>query len=67
MRTRANIIPDPSYETRKIRTRTQHMGNKSPTRFYYKEETKQNYDKKTYLKLMLNKLKIMSNLYLLGT
>jgi hypothetical protein len=37
------------------------MWNKYPTRFYCKEETKQGYDKKTYLKLVLNKLKVMEN------
>ncbi len=37
------------------------MQNKNPTRFYYKNEIKinQGYDKKTYPKLMLNKLKLM--------
>jgi peptide methionine sulfoxide reductase MsrA len=28
--------------------------NKNPTRFYYKEETKQDYNKKTHPKLVLN-------------
>ncbi len=37
------------------------MHNKNPTRIYYKEETKQGHDKKTYLKLMLNILKIINN------
>jgi uncharacterized protein (UPF0333 family) len=35
--------------------------NKNPTRFYCKKETKQNYDKKTYPKLVLNKPKVMEN------
>jgi hypothetical protein len=35
--------------------------NTNLTRFYYKEETKQGYDKKMYPKLMLNKLKVMGN------
>jgi hypothetical protein len=37
------------------------IGNKNPTRFYCKKEIKQGYDKKTYPKLMLNKLKVMGN------
>jgi hypothetical protein len=35
--------------------------NKNPTKFYYKKETKQGYDKKTYKILVLNKLKVMGN------
>ncbi len=37
--------------------------NNNPTRFYCKEETKmkQGQDKKTYQKLVLNKLKTMGN------
>jgi hypothetical protein len=61
MRTRASQIPNPRCETRKTRIRTQHTRNKNATTFYYKEETKQNNDKKMYLKLMLNKLKVMGN------
>jgi len=40
--------------------KTQHMQNKNPTRFYYKEKTKteQRYDKKTYPNFVLNRLKI---------
>jgi hypothetical protein len=33
--------------------------NKNPIIFYCKKETKQCYDKKTYPKLMLNRLKVM--------
>jgi hypothetical protein len=39
MKTHANLIPNPNHEARKIRTRTQHVQNKNPTRFYYKNET----------------------------
>jgi hypothetical protein len=37
------------------------MQNKNSTRFYYKEgtKTKESYNKKTYPKLMLNKLQVM--------
>jgi hypothetical protein len=35
--------------------------NKDPTRFYCKEETEQGYNKKTYPKSMLNKLKVKEN------
>jgi len=34
---------------------------KNPSRFYCKKETKQGYDKKTYPKLVLNRLKVMRN------
>jgi hypothetical protein len=39
------------------------MQDKNSTRFYYKNETKikQGCDKKTYPKLVLNRLKIMGN------
>jgi len=33
--------------------------NKNPIRFYCKEEIEQGYDKKTYPKLVLNKLNVM--------
>jgi hypothetical protein len=33
--------------------------NKNPTRFYYKEEIKQSYDKKMYPRLVLNRPKVM--------
>jgi hypothetical protein len=45
----------------KTRTRTQHMQNKNTTRFYWKEEIEQGHDKKTYPRLVLNKLKVMGN------
>jgi hypothetical protein len=61
MRTRASLTPNPGCETRKTKTGTQKVGNKNPTRIYCNEETKQSYDKKTYPKLMLNKLKVMGN------
>ncbi len=37
------------------------MQNKNPARFYCKEIIKQGYDKKNYLRLMLNTLKVMEN------
>jgi hypothetical protein len=39
------------------------MRNKNSTIFYYKEERKekQGYDKKAYLKLVLNVIKVMGN------
>jgi hypothetical protein len=36
--------------------------NKNPTKFYCKEKTKQKYDKETYPKLLLNKLKVMEKI-----
>jgi hypothetical protein len=41
------------------------MWNKNTTRFYYKEEIEQNYDKKTYPKLVLNRLKVLNNYILI--
>ncbi len=35
--------------------------NKEPTIFYCKKETEQSYDKKTYLKLVLNKREVIEN------
>jgi hypothetical protein len=48
MRIRASLVPNLNHETRKTKTRTQHVQNTNLTRFYYKEETKTNqgYDKK---------------------
>jgi hypothetical protein len=43
---KASLIPNSNLETRK--TRTRYVRNKNPTRFYYKEEIKQGYDKKVY-------------------
>jgi hypothetical protein len=37
------------------------MQNNNPTRFYCKEEIEQGHDKKTYPRLVLNKLKVMGN------
>jgi hypothetical protein len=63
MKTRASIFPNPNCETKQTKTRTQHMQNKNPMKFYCKEEIKieQGYDKKTYPKLVLNILKVMGN------
>jgi hypothetical protein len=54
MKRRACLFPNPNHEIKQ--TRTQHMRNKNPMKFYCKEEikTKQRYDKKTYPKLVLN-------------
>ncbi len=51
-RTRASLIPNPYYETKKTKTKTKtrHVQNKNPIRFYCKEETKQGYDKKMHFK-----------------
>jgi hypothetical protein len=61
MKTQASLIPNPNYETRKIRTRTRHVQDKNLIKVYYKNETrtKQNCDKEMYPKLVLNKLKVI--------
>ncbi len=46
-RTRACLILNPNHEIKKMKTRTKHMKNKNPIRFYYKKGIKQGYDKKT--------------------
>jgi acid phosphatase class B len=51
MKIRASLIPNPYYETTKTKTKTWHVQNKNPIRFYCKKETKQGYDKKMYLKI----------------
>jgi hypothetical protein len=53
-----NLIPNSNF---KIRIKTQHVQNKNSTRFYCKNDirTKQGYDKKTYPKHVLNRLKII--------
>jgi hypothetical protein len=57
--------PNPKSRSwnKKTKTRTWHVWNNNPIRFYCKEEIKikQGYDKKTYPKLVLNKLKVMRN------
>jgi hypothetical protein len=58
---RGSLIPNPNHEIRKNKNKNITCANKNPTRFYYKEETEQGYDKKSYPKLMLNKLKVMKN------
>jgi hypothetical protein len=60
MRTRACLVPNLNHEIRKTIIRTWDVWNKNLTRFYYKEGKKK-YDKKTYPKLMLNRLKVMEN------
>ncbi len=58
-RTKTSLITNSNHEIRK--TRTQHMQNKNPTTFYYKEEIEQSHDKKMYPTMVLNKLKEMGN------
>jgi hypothetical protein len=58
VRTRACLIPNSDYKTRKTNITN---ANINLTIFYYKEETKQGYNFKTYPKLVLNKLKVMRN------
>jgi hypothetical protein len=51
------LIPNPNHEARKTKkkeTKTWHVQNNNPTRFYCKIEIEQGCDKKTYLKLVLN-------------
>jgi hypothetical protein len=40
MKTRIGIILNLDHETIKTKKGTQHVQNKNPTRFYYKEEMK---------------------------
>jgi hypothetical protein len=37
MRTRVGLVPNSGCEIKKTKEKTQHMGNKNPTRFYCKE------------------------------
>jgi hypothetical protein len=41
-------------EKQKTKTKTQHVQDNNPTRFYCKIEIEQGCDKRTYLKLVLN-------------
>jgi hypothetical protein len=61
--TRVGLIPNQDREIRKIRTKTWQVQNNNSTGFYYKNKTKikQSYDKKTYPKLVLNKIKVLIN------
>ncbi len=45
---KANLVLNPSHETKQTKTKTRHVWNKNPTRFYYNEYKKieQGYDKK---------------------
>jgi len=63
MRTNACLIPNPNHETRKTRIKTWHVQEKNPNFFNYNNKIiiKQSYDKKTYPKLVLNKLKVIKN------
>jgi len=47
IRTKACLIPNPDYETKKTRIKTQHVQNKNSIWIYYKEEIKWSYDKKS--------------------
>jgi hypothetical protein len=62
MRTRAGIFPNLNRKIKQTRTRTQHIFFLNPMKFC-KKEIEQGYDikKKTYPKLVLNKLKLMGN------
>jgi hypothetical protein len=53
MKIKVGLVLNSNCETKK--TKTQHVQNKNPTKFYWKEETKieQGYDKKMYPKLVL--------------
>jgi hypothetical protein len=59
MGTRTCLIPNPDLEI--IKTKTQHVRNKNPIWFYYKQEIriKQSYDKESYSKFVLKRLKVM--------
>jgi hypothetical protein len=61
MKTQVILVPNPDCEAKKTKTKTQHVQNKNPRRFFYKNKirTKQIYDKITYPKLMLNILKVI--------
>jgi hypothetical protein len=61
MGTRTSLIPNPDRETIKTKTKTQNVGNKNLIGFYCKHETrtKQSYDKKTYSKFVLKRLKVV--------
>jgi hypothetical protein len=61
MGTRIGLIPNPNREIIKTKTKTQHVQNKNLIGFYYKHETKtkQSYDKETYSKFVLKKLKVI--------
>jgi hypothetical protein len=63
MRTHACLVPNLNHVTKKTRTRTQHVQDKNPIRFYSKNETRTNkvVTKKTYPKLVLNKLKVIKS------
>jgi phenylalanyl-tRNA synthetase alpha subunit len=61
MKTKANIVPNLNHKTRKIRKKTQQAQTRIQQDFICKKETKQGYNKKMHLKLVLNKLKVMGN------
>ncbi len=61
MRTNVSLVSNVDHETRKNKNKKTTNVNKNPIRLYYKEETKQSYDKKTYPKLVLNRPKVMKN------
>jgi hypothetical protein len=46
--TKASLVPNPNHKIKKTWTRIQHVQNKNPIRFYYKNGTRieQGYDKK---------------------
>jgi hypothetical protein len=65
MRTREGIFPNPNCETKQTRTRTQHMQNKNPMKFYCKEKIKieQGYDKKNIPKIGVEHIKSNGEFY----
>ncbi len=68
-RTWVGLVLNPDYGTRKKITRTRHVQNKNPTKFYYKNKTKiePGCHKKKYQKLVLNILKVIKNLTFIYT
>jgi hypothetical protein len=61
MRTKLSLIPNLDHEIGKTKTKTWHMQNKNPTRFYCKKGIEKGYDKEMYPKLVLNRQKVTWN------
>jgi hypothetical protein len=59
MKTHACLVPNLNHVTKKTRTRTQHVQDKNPIRFYSKNETrtKQGCDKKNIPKIGVEQIK----------
>jgi len=58
---KGRLIPNSNHETKQTRIRTWCMQNKNSTKFYCKNKIEQGYNKKTYPRPMLNKLKVVIN------